>query len=136
MSGAGTRPNDFIFQEDVIDMVSIWAYCAIKRDCMLTSLYVFKAKHAHSLLYRYLYQKDEKKIDRAILIGVTSRGPAACGRPSSFGINTRIKMFLQWIKQNTGDDFQHRIVGTLSNGAMITNSNLITCFSSFLFYLV
>ena len=70
------------------------------------------------------------------MIGLTSRGPTPCGRPDAFGINTRVKMFLEWIKEKTGDNFQARKLDALSNGAR-TNYNAMMYFAiSLSFFLV
>ena len=66
-----------------------------------------------------------KKQERAVLIGLTSRGPTPCGRLQSYGINTRIKMFLGWIKGRTGESFQGMQFDTLSDGAWVINDSIV-----------
>ena len=67
-------------------------------------------------------------MERAVLIGLTSRGPTPCGQLQSYGINTRIKMFVGWIKEKTGENFRAKQLDSLTDGAWLLNDNMLMYF--------
>ena len=48
-------------------------------------------------LFRFI-KKKKKKVKKAVLVGVVSRGPG-CARAGAYGIYSRVKHHLDWIKE-------------------------------------